>query len=346
MPFVVKKLKAINTDSLDRLGDSVVDLAKFVEDEFAQVATGLQDTIPDTVWNKPLPRPRRGTYVYADGTHWNPGAGEGPYWFDGTNYNPMGQNSPAALMPVRGYLSGMGMSTPGASTTFTVGAGIACTGSGIDMINLGSAMSKTGAPWVVGSGNGGLDTGSMPSATATWFHVYAIMNTSTGAADVTFSLNPTTPALSGGFNEYRRIGSIRWGTANQWVQFAQVGDEFYWVTPLADFASSAIGTTATLVPLTVPPGFKVNALTRVTYSNSTTAGSACLVQSPDEAVTTPGGVTGNVTLTNANTTTGARATLNVRTDTSGQIRVTTNQASANTVNIATFGWVDHRGRDT
>ena len=93
MPFVVKKLKAINTDSLDTLGHSVVDLAKFVEDEFAEVAKGAQDTFPDTVWNIPLPRPRRGTYVYADGTHWNPGSGEGPYWFDGTSYHPMGQGA-------------------------------------------------------------------------------------------------------------------------------------------------------------------------------------------------------------------------------------------------------------
>src|SRR6516162_7159917 len=103
MPFTVKKLKAINTDSLDTLGHSVVDLAKFVEDEFAEVAKGVQDTFPDTVWNAPLPRPRRGTYVYADGTHWNPGSGEGPYWFDGTSYHPMGQNvvSPS---PLRGSL--------------------------------------------------------------------------------------------------------------------------------------------------------------------------------------------------------------------------------------------------
>lgn len=89
IPFTVKKLKAINTSSLEKLGDSVIDLAKFTEDEFGMVASAMQGTEPDHIWNKPPPKPRRGTYAYADGTNWNPGSGEGPYFFDGTNWNPL-----------------------------------------------------------------------------------------------------------------------------------------------------------------------------------------------------------------------------------------------------------------
>jgi hypothetical protein len=96
MPFTVKKIKGIDTSNLEKLGGSVVDLAKYTEDEFSQVASALQGTDPNPIWNKPLPKPRRGTTVYADGTNWNPGQGEGPYWFDGTNYHPMGQG---AVMP-------------------------------------------------------------------------------------------------------------------------------------------------------------------------------------------------------------------------------------------------------
>lgn len=98
MPYKSKKLKAIDTSSLDKLGDSVVDLSKWVEDEFAQLATDLQSTEPDTIWQKAPPKPRRGTYVYADGTNWNPGNGEGPYWYDGTTYHPMGQNAVAGAI--------------------------------------------------------------------------------------------------------------------------------------------------------------------------------------------------------------------------------------------------------
>src|SRR6516225_9055569 len=90
MPYKSKKLKGIQGGSLDALTGSVVDFAKFVEDEFAQVATDLQATEPDTIWNKVPPKPRRGTYAYADGTNWNPGFGEGPYYFNGTIWLPMG----------------------------------------------------------------------------------------------------------------------------------------------------------------------------------------------------------------------------------------------------------------
>ena len=93
MPFTVKKLTQVDTSSPDAVGKSLVNLAKYTEDEFGQVASAMQDTFADHVWNKAPPRPRRGTYVYADGTNWNPGYGEGPYWFDGTLYHPMGQGS-------------------------------------------------------------------------------------------------------------------------------------------------------------------------------------------------------------------------------------------------------------
>ena len=31
-------------------------------------------------------RPRKGDIRYADGTDWNPGAGEGIYWYNGTSW--------------------------------------------------------------------------------------------------------------------------------------------------------------------------------------------------------------------------------------------------------------------
>lgn len=32
-------------------------------------------------------KPRKGDIVYAEGTHWNPGSGEGVYVFDGSTWN-------------------------------------------------------------------------------------------------------------------------------------------------------------------------------------------------------------------------------------------------------------------
>ena len=93
MSFTVKKLTPIDTSSLEKLGQGTLNLSKYVEDEFGQVAKAFQGTESDHIWNTAPPRPRRGTYAYADGTHWNPGFGEGPYWFDGTSWHPMGENA-------------------------------------------------------------------------------------------------------------------------------------------------------------------------------------------------------------------------------------------------------------
>jgi hypothetical protein len=89
MPYRAKKLTPINTSSLDALGQSVIDLSKWTEDEFAQVAKSWTSIDAENVLYTPPPKPRRGTIVYADGTHWNPGYGEGPYYYNGSAWLPM-----------------------------------------------------------------------------------------------------------------------------------------------------------------------------------------------------------------------------------------------------------------
>jgi hypothetical protein len=90
MVYKVKKITQVDTSSLENLGRSVVDLSKYTEDEFGIVSQALQATDADPILYNSPPKPRRGTYAYADGTHWNPGAGEGPYYFNGTAWIPMG----------------------------------------------------------------------------------------------------------------------------------------------------------------------------------------------------------------------------------------------------------------
>ena len=85
MPFTVKKITRVDTSSLKELGDSVVNLSKYTEDEFGQVARALQSTEAPKIWNSAPPKPRRGTIAFADGTHWNPGHGEGTYVFCSDN---------------------------------------------------------------------------------------------------------------------------------------------------------------------------------------------------------------------------------------------------------------------
>lgn len=85
MPYKAKKPKAIHGKDVGDLKDSVVDLAKFLEDEFASVASALTDTEAHKIFNAAPKRPRTGMLVYADGTHWNPGNGEGFYFYGSDN---------------------------------------------------------------------------------------------------------------------------------------------------------------------------------------------------------------------------------------------------------------------
>jgi hypothetical protein len=103
MPFRTKKLTPIDTSSLQKLGQGVINLSKFTEDEFSQVAKALSATDPQNILYSAPPKPRRGTIAYADGTHWNPGQGEGPYWYNGTTWTPAFEapgTGPATVAPL------------------------------------------------------------------------------------------------------------------------------------------------------------------------------------------------------------------------------------------------------
>jgi hypothetical protein len=363
MPFSVKKIKGIDTSDLEKLGASVVDLAKYTEDEFSQVASALQGTDPNPIWNVPLPRPRRGTTIYADGTHWNPGSGEGPYWFDGTTYHPMGQgaitdapsdgniygrrNGVWVPTPFWNYLAGLTLSTAGASATFSVAAGQAADRNNTTIMTLASAISKTTAAWVVGSGNGGLDTGAV--AINTIYHMHEIQRPDTGVVDACYSLSATAPTLGvnipAAYTLSRRIGSMKTNASSQWILLHQRGDEFLWDVPVLDAVTAAITSVSrTLYTLSVPTGVQVNVLANLQIASS--AGSVTfLASSPDESDVPAGygaGGGGNQCRTTV-ANDAANAAVNVRTNTSAQIGGRASSTSGS-ISIATHGWIDTRGR--
>lgn len=71
-----------------------------------------------------------------------------------------GQPLASGSLP-RGMIHGLTMSTAGGSATMAVAAGAAVDSGNAAIMSLGSSISKTTAAWVVGTGNGGLDTGSI-----------------------------------------------------------------------------------------------------------------------------------------------------------------------------------------
>jgi hypothetical protein len=83
MTFTPKKPTPIDDSNPDKLGSSVKDLVFYIEDELDAIAAALNDQDNSTF--PPLAveptKPRQGLVVYADGTNWNPGNGEGLYYY-------------------------------------------------------------------------------------------------------------------------------------------------------------------------------------------------------------------------------------------------------------------------
>jgi hypothetical protein len=191
MPFTVKKIKGIDTSSLDKLGNSVVDLAKYTEDEFSQVASALQGTEAVTVWNVPPPRPRKGTMAYADGTHWNPGSGEGFY-----EYTSGGVWVPMFVSPSAPVVT----SIAGNTGAFTLNAASGITNVANDIRLSPASAAQFGAVKPDGTtitAAAGVISAVQPAA-GSW----VLLNTLTASNSATLS---DTTSFTGTYNEYEIV---------------------------------------------------------------------------------------------------------------------------------------------
>ena len=242
-----------------------------------------------------------------------------------------------AFVP-RGHLYGLTLSNnvTDATNDIDIAAGEAGSeDSTSTLMTLGSALTKRlDAAWAVGSGNGGLDTGSIANTT---YHVWLIRRPDTGVVDALFSASATAPTMPANYTQKRRIGSII-RAAGAIVAFTQQGDEFL-RSVVAQDITTTVGTTAALFTLSLPVGVKVEAMVEGFIFRSGT--SALLLTSPDQADTAP--TTGGPATAVNDANVSGSFQRNVLTNTSGQIRARSSVA-ATSIWIATTGWIDRRGR--
>jgi hypothetical protein len=246
-----------------------------------------------------------------------------------------------------GHLVGLTLSTAGSSATFSVAAGSAADSTGVDLMRLASALSKTTSAWAAGSGNGALDTGSISASS--WYWTFLIKNPANQAVDVLITKavagSVPAPTLPTGFTLFRYIGSLKTNASSQWVSFKQVGDSFLWATQVLDVGgSTAYGVNVTATTISVPLGVNVDAMIAGAVSG-TVAMAAMLLSSPLVPQ-----VNGSTSAFHSAFiyTAGQFGFCNVRvlTNTSGQVNISVSAASpAISVYLNTFGWVDRRGRD-
>jgi len=250
----------------------------------------------------------------------------------------------AAVIVPRGYLSGLTMSTAGASTTMSVSAGIGMDSTNLVALTLASAISKTTSAWAVGSGNGGIDTGTI--AVSTWYYFFLIRRPDTGVVDVIFSLSSSAPTLPTNYTQYRYIGGALTNASSQWTGFTQFGDDFFWSTPPALAFNGAGSPAAALLVCDVPRGRKVKAWLNASQLIPAGTAAGSYFSDPNNADVAPVATVSPLLSIGGTNSNAAQLILNAQvncwTNTSAQIRH--RELTTNTLQIQTLGWTDLRER--
>jgi len=241
-----------------------------------------------------------------------------------------------------GYLHGLTMSNNATDATndIDVQSGIAASQDQTTRMVLASVITKRlDAAWAVGTGNGGLDTGTVSDQT---YHVYLIHRPDTSVTDVIFSASSSMPTLPTNYTKYRRIGSIvRSGSTI--VPFYQIGDRFMYKTEISAYSSTA-ATGGTAVNMSVPTGLVVHPIFRQAQQQGT-AGQ--VVTSFSDGVS--GAIERAIAITNlASEFENISIDGDFATNTSAQLTIVVSIGSGtlSTNQTRVQGWYDRRGRDT
>lgn len=203
------------------------------------------------------------------------------------------------------------------------------------MVLASSLTKRLDAAWAVGTGNGGLDTGSIGNNT---YHVWLIQRSDTGVVDALFSLSATAPTMPANYDRKRRIGSIirSGGTI---LGFSQNGDTFILNTGVNNRSSTA-AQASTLLALTVPTGVVVQPILLSTQAQNA-------VGNIQTQFANAGGALGTYVTTVASQEIGnIYISSGIFTNTSGQIQfgVSIIGGSLFSNDLITRGWIDPRGR--
>lgn len=245
----------------------------------------------------------------------------------------------AADSSPRGHLYGLTLSNNATDATndIDIAAGEAASDdTNPHMIVLASALTKRlDAAWAVGTGNGGLDTGSIADTT---YHVWLIQRSDTGVVDALFSASATSPTMPTNYDRKRRIGGIK-RESSAILGFKQVGNRFLLNAP-STIRSSTSGATDDLVVCTAPAGIRVRPILSSSLAMNT-ASSGQNVLGDGDATT----ASFQIQAVNGS---GLDTTVidSFYTNTSGEIRFSTSTGTGTYLSnvLNSIGWWDDRGK--
>lgn len=153
MPYIPRKAPGISDTDLEALASSTGDLALYVEDELEALASALGTDEEFNINYAEPTRPREGLMVYADGTQWNPGDGEGLYLYKNAAWRRLQDSAPAAGVTSIDSTTGaftlsyglvqssqaLSVSLTRSSTTLGANVALNATGSYFDILSLSLA---------------------------------------------------------------------------------------------------------------------------------------------------------------------------------------------------------------
>lgn len=242
---------------------------------------------------------------------------------------------------LHGYIDGLITANNSSDATNDIDFGSGCCWINDRLVYFSSAITKRlDAAWSAGTGNGGLFSGA--KASSTWYHCFAMRNSSTGATDFGFDTSVTGANAPSGW-VVRRIWSIQTKSDGVIRAYTQNGDRCTWKQTTAYTSVSAIGASARLlITLTVAIGIQVEPLIAAFYSGSNS--DYLYFSSPaDQDDQTADYTQGRIHIQNGSIA--PLGTIRLLTNTSGQIGI--REALGTTANplwLLCSGYIDSRGK--
>jgi hypothetical protein len=243
--------------------------------------------------------------------------------------------------PLRGYIHGLTLSNNGSDATNDIDTAAGeCTSDASPYVRMALTSSLTkrlDAAWAVGTGNGGLDTGSIANTT---YHIWLIQRSDTGVVDALFSTSATAPTMPTNYDRKRRIGSII-RSSGAILPFWNDGD-YFMLKAHATARSSGSAYSYALLTLPGPVGIKYRPiLTHEAQSDAAATKNFYISDANDSGNT---GVcwlwSGTAAINELRRTT---TTSPFHTDTSSRIYYSASAMTSNTLYLD--GWIDTRGKD-
>lgn len=196
-----------------------------------------------------------------------------------------------------------------------------------------SMTKKLDVTFAEGTNQGMLDVGAV--AADTWYYFFLIRKDSDGSLDYLASTSPTSPTMPSGYTYKRRVrGAVLTDGGGNILGFYQKDNYFWYDVMIKDYSTGAIGTSKTLVTVSVPP----NMIGMFSIYNRDSGTQNTVFGNPDQTDTAPGEEYNHIHIEAAGVC--MNISTEILTDSSSQIFYRTDNVTFLAFKIFTKGFID------